>query len=341
MTRQNSEIIIYQPEDGAPKVSVRLEGETVWLTQKQLAELFDTTQQNISLHVQNIYGDDELEKAATHKDILLVQKEGEREVSRNVDHYNLDMIISLGYRINSKVATRFRQWATVRLREYIVKGFTMDDERLKGNGGGEYWKELLDRIRDIRSSEKALYRQVLDLYATSQDYDPKSKETVRFFKTVQNKLHYATNQQTAAELVHARADSTKDFMGLTTFAGAMPTIQEAVIAKNYLTEDELFRLNRLVSAFFDLAEIKAQEHTPMRMKDWVAELDKFAGIYGKGALDGSGTRKHAQAVEKATREYRKYQARTLSPVESAYLDSIKALQKDTEKQAKKARRKTK
>lgn len=219
-------------------------------------------------------------------------------------------------------------WATARLREYIVKGFTMDDERLKGNGGGQYWKELLNRIRDIRSSEKVLYRQVLDLYATSTDYNPKSEESVTFFKVVQNKLHYATNQHTAAETIHERADAEKDFMGLTTFAGALPVLADVDIAKNYLTQDELFRLNRLVSAFFDLAEIKAQEHTPMRMADWVAELDKFAENFGKGVLKDSGSISHKKAVEKASSKYRKHQAKTLSPVEEAYLESVKVLEKE-------------
>ncbi len=327
MSEHKPEIIIYQPENGKPVVEVRLEGETVWLTQKQLAELFDTTKQNISQHVSNIVADGELDNSVVKK-IFTTAADGK---DYKTDHYNLDMIISLGYRVNSRVATNFRQWATQRLREYIVKGFTMDDERLKGNGGGSYWKELLDRIRDIRSSEKALYRQVLDLYATSVDYDPKGEESIKFFKVVQNKLHYATNQQTAAELIHSRADAGKDFMGLTTFAGAMPTLNESTIAKNYLTEDELFVLNRLVSAFFDLAEIKAQEHTLMHMRDWVAELDKFATSYGKGVLQNAGGISHNQAVKKAVGEYRKYQARTLSPVEHAYLENVKSLQKQAKK----------
>ena len=241
------------------------------------------------------------------------------------------MIISVGYRIKSVIATKFRIWATERLKEYIVKGFTMDDERLKGNGGGNYWKELLNRIRDIRSSEKALYRQVLDLYATSRDYDPKSEITLTFFKIVQNKLHYACSEQTSAELIYSRADSTKDFMGLTTFKGALPTLNEAKIAKNYLTEEELFRLNRLVSAFFDLAELKAQTQSPMYMQDWVDELDKFSANYGKGVLKGAGTVSHEQAEQKAIQEYRAYEARTLSPVEQSYLESLKALEKNTAK----------
>ncbi len=326
----DGEIVLYVGDDGKPRIEVKFQGETAWLTQAQLAELFDTTKQNISLHIKNILEEGELTRNRTVKEFLTVRNEGSRQISRTVEHYNLDMIISLGYRVKSKVATQFRIWATERLREYIVKGFTMDDERLKGNAGGNYWKELLDRIRDIRSSEKALYRQVLDLYATSVDYDPKSKESALFFKTVQNKLHYATSQRTAAETIHARADSTKDFMGLTTFAGAAPKLQDVGIAKNYLTEDELFVLNRLVSAFFDLAEIRAQARTPMHMRDWLAELDTFATTYGKGVLENSGTISHEQAMKKATAEYRKYQARTLSPVEEAYLDTVLAAQKKLE-----------
>lgn len=334
INESQNEIIIYTGGSGEPVIDVRIDGETVWLAQTQLAELFGTTKSNISIHVKNIFKEGELTKEATVKEYLTVQKEGNREVSRDIEHYNLDMIISIGYRVKSQIATHFRQWATKRLREYIVKGFTMDDERLKGNGGGNYWKELLDRIRDIRSSEKALYRQVLDLYATSIDYDPKSDTSIQFFKVVQNKLHYATNQHTAAETIHARADAGKDFMGLTTFRGASPVRSEIGIAKNYLTEDELFRLNRLVSAFFDLAEIKAQEHTKMTMKDWVVELDKFAENFGKGVLKDAGSVSHKQAVEKATQEYRKYQAKTLSPVEEAYLENIKALEKKIEKKVK-------
>jgi len=327
----NNEIIIYTSNGGQAVIDVRIDGETVWLTQAQLAELFGTTKQNISLHIINIFDEGELSREATVKEYLIVQKEGSRAISRKIEHYNLDLIISLGYRIKSQVATHFRQWATARLREYIVKGFTIDDNRLKGTGGGNYWKELLDRIRDIRSSEKALYRQVLDLYSTSVDYDPNSAESVKFFKVVQNKLHYATNQKTAAQTIHERADADKDFMGLTTFAGALPILSEVGIAKNYLTQDELFRLNRLVSAFFDLAEIKAQEHTKMHMADWVAELDKFAKNFGKGVLKDAGNISNKQAHDKAQIEYRKYQAKTLSPVEEAYLESIKALEKKLDK----------
>ncbi|MDR0849592.1 MAG: virulence RhuM family protein [Propionibacteriaceae bacterium] len=336
-TLPGSEIQIYQSDDGTTHLDVRLEDETVWLNQAQLAELYGTSRPNITSHIKNIFEEAELEEEVVCKDFLHTTEHGAmpgRTQSRLVRFYNLDKIISLGYRVNSKAATRFRQWASQRLHEYIVKGFTMDDERLKGNGGGAYWKELLDRIRDIRSSEKALYRQVLDLYATSIDYDPKSAESVRFFKIVQNKLHYAVNRQTAAELINTRADASKDFMGLTTFQGALPTLNEAKIAKNYLTQDELFVLNRLVSAFFDLAEVRAKEHTAMRMSDWVAELDQFAAIYGKGVLPDAGKVTHTQAERKAIAEYRTYQARTLSPVEKSYLDQIKALAQQAEKQSK-------
>jgi len=247
------------------------------------------------------------------------------------------VIISVGYRVKSIRGTQFRQWATKRLREYIVKGFTMDDERLKDTGGGAYWKELLSRIRDIRSSEKVVYRQVLDLYATSMDYDPKSEETIRFFKIVQNKLHYAVNKQTAAELIYNRADAEKEFMGLTNFSSSMPTKKDISIAKNYLIEKELSILNRIVSAFFDLAELKAIEEIPMKMSDWIAELDKFASMYGKGVLLDSGKISHKEALEKANKEYQKYQLKTLSPVEKAYLDSIIQVQKTLENKLKKSK----
>jgi hypothetical protein len=327
----NNEIIIYENSDGESKISVRVENETVWLTQAQLVELFHSSKTNVSEHIKHIFEEGELEKNSVVRKFRTTGTDGK---NYNIAHYNLDMIISLGYRVKSQIATSFRIWATKRLNEYIRKGFTMDDDRLKESGGGNYWKELLDRIRDIRSSEKMLYRQVLDLYATSVDYNPKSKESITFFKTVQNKLHYATNQQTAAETIYSRADAEKDFMGLATFSGLRPTKAETAIAKNYLNEDELFRLNRMVSAFFDLAEIKAREHTQMRMKDWVAELDKFAEIYGKGVLADAGKVSHRQATEKAENEYRQYQVKTLSPVEEAYLDSIKTVQKKIEKKAK-------
>lgn len=326
------DIVLYATNDGKAKFALQKFDEQLWLTQANLAELYQISPQAVTQHIRAIYKEGELTEEATCKKYLQVQIEGERQIKRQLKHYSLPLIIAVGYRVRSTRGTQFRQWATERLSEYLVKGFTMDDERLKGSDGGDYWKELLDRIRDIRSSEKALYRQVLDLYATSQDYNPASEESIKFFQTVQNKLHYATSEQTAAELVYHRADSTKDFMGLTTFKGAMPTLDEAKIAKNYLTEDELFRLNRLVSAFFDLAEIKAKEHTPMYMQDWVYELDKFTGIYGKGVLQNAGSK---QANEKAIKEYRAYEARTLSPVEQAYLENIKALEKLAEKTSRK------
>ncbi|MGQ0793167.1 MAG: virulence RhuM family protein [Deltaproteobacteria bacterium] len=338
---KSNEVIIYTGENGQTHIGVKFQGETAWLTQAQLVELFQSSKANVSEHIKNTFDEGELRQDSVVRIFRTTAADGK---SYDVNYYNLDMIISLGYRIKSSVATKFRIWATERLREYIVKGFAMDDERLKGAGGGNYWKELLERIRDIRSSEKALYRQVLDLYATSVDYDPNNSETVKFFKVVQNKLHYATNKQTAAEVIHARADSAKDFMGLITFAGAMPILKDIAVAKNYLTEDELFVLNRLVSAFFDLAEIKAREHTPMRMRDWVRELDKFAAAYGKGVLQNAGAISHRQAEEKAAKEYRKYQARTLSPVEEAYLESVKALSKQAEaaiRQSSKTKRATK
>lgn len=320
-----NQIIIYEGDGGQMRIEVQFKNETVWLTIDQMGELFDKGRSTINEHILNIYSEKELTEADS------MRKIGNTDFStKPTNYYNLDVIISVGYRVKSLQGTQFRKWATARLREYIVKGFTMDDERLKGTGGGNYWKELLDRIRDIRSSEKALYRQVLDLYSTSIDYDPKSNESIKFFKTVQNKLHYATNKHTAAETIHSRADAEKDFIGLTTFAGAMPKLTEVGIAKNYLTEDELFRLNRMVSAFFDLAEIKAQEQTKMYMKDWVAELDKFAGMYGKGVLQDAGSVSHEKALKKAKGEYRKYQAKTLSPVEEAYLENIKALEKKVE-----------
>ncbi len=328
----NNEIIIYEGDNGQLKIDVRVENETVWLSQDQLSELFDKGRSTITEHILNIFKEGELEEKSVCREFRRTGRDGKEYL---VKHYNLDVIISVGYRVNSVQGTRFRQWATARLREYIVKGFTLDDDRLKGAGGGDYWKELLNRIRDIRSSEKALYRQVLDLYSTSVDYDPKIETSLEFFKIVQNKLHYAVNKHTAAETIHARADAKKDFMGLTTFAGELPILSEVSIAKNYLTEAELFRLNRMVSAFFDLAEIKAQEHAKMRMLDWVAELDKFAKNFGRGVLEGAGEVSHKEAIEKALSEYRKYQAKTLSPVEAAYLESIKAIEKKVEKKVKK------
>lgn len=323
------EIVLYTTNEGNAQFRLQKFDDQIWLSQIEMAELYQTTKQNISKHIKAIFSEGELDENSTVNYKLTVQNEGNRTVSRQLAYYSLPLIIAVGYRVRSSRGTQFRQWATERLQEYMLKGFTIDDERLKDNGGGDYWKELLNRIRDIRSSEKALYRQVLDLYATSQDYNPKSEATVKFFKTVQNKLHYATCEQTSAELIYYRVDSNKDFMGLTTFKGALPTLKEVKVAKNYLTEEELFRLNRLVSAFFDLAELKAQSHTPMYMQDWVNELDKFAQMYGKGVLQSAGKISREQAEQKAISEYRAYEVKTLSPIEQEYLATLKALEKTT------------
>lgn len=325
------QIIIYQSEDGQTNIDVLLEDETVWLTQQQMSELFQTSRTNVVEHIKHIYEEGELEEDSTCRNFRQVREEGNRTVSRMMPFYNLDMIISLGYRVKSRVATQFRRWATAILKEYMVKGFALDDERLKGNGGGEYWKELLDRIRDIRSSEKVLYRQVLDLYATSVDYDPKSSESIAFFKMVQNKLHYAVHGHTAAEIIYERADADKPFMGLKSFKGDFPVKSDIGIAKNYLDENELKILNNLVSGYFDFAEIQAMRHNPMHMSDYVQQLDNVLGSTGEQVLQGAGKISHKQAMEKAEAEYRKYQVQTLSPVEKAYLDTIKTLEKETKK----------
>ena len=296
-----------------------------------MSELFQTSRTNVVEHIKHIYEEGELDEISTCRNFRQVRKEGNREVTRQIPYYNLDMIISLGYRIKSVIATRFRQWATQRLKEYMIKGFTIDDERLKGNGGGNYWKELLDRIRDIRSSEKVLYRQVLDLYATSVDYNPHSEESVRFFKIVQNKLHYAAHGHTAAEVIYQRADAEKPFMGLTSFAGELPALKDIGIAKNYLEENELKVLNNLVSGYFDLAEINAIEHKPMYMDDYVKQLDMVLSSGNRKLLTGSGSVSHKQALEKAKSEYRKYQEITLTPVEKAYLESIKEVSKEVKR----------
>ena len=296
-----------------------------------MSELFQTSRTNVVEHIKHIYEEGELDEISTCRNFRQVRKEGNREVTRQIPHYNLDMIISLGYRIKSVIATRFRQWATQRLKEYMIKGFTIDDERLKGNGGGNYWKELLDRIRDIRSSEKVLYRQVLDLYATSVDYNPHSEESVRFFKIVQNKLHYAAHGHTAAEVIYQRADAEKPFMGLTSFSGELPALKDIGIAKNYLEENELKVLNNLVSGYFDLAEINAIEHKPMYMDDYVKQLDSVLSSGNRKLLTGSGSVSHKQALEKAKSEYRKYQEITLTPVEKAYLESIKEVSKEVKR----------
>lgn len=328
------QIIIYQSEDGQTNIDVLLEDETVWLTQQQMSELFQTSRTNVVEHIKHIYEEGELEEDSTCRNFRQVREEGNRTVSRMMPFYNLDMIISLGYRVKSRVATQFRRWATAILKEYMVKGFALDDERLKGNGGGEYWKELLDRIRDIRSSEKVLYRQVLDLYATSVDYDPKSSESIAFFKMVQNKLHYAVHGHTAAEIIYERADADKPFLGLKSFKGDFPVKSDIGIAKNYLDENELKILNNLVSGYFDFAEIQAMRHNPMHMSDYVQQLDNVLGSTGEQVLQGAGKISHKQAMEKAEAEYRKYQVQTLSPVEEAYLDTIKTLEKETKKKKK-------
>ena len=330
-TDEYGEILIYQTDDGQTNIEVKIEDDTVWLTQQQMSELFQTSRTNVVEHIKHIYEEGELDEISTCRNFRQVRKEGNREVTRQIPYYNLDMIISLGYRIKSGIATRFRQWATKRLKEYMIKGFTIDDERLKGNGGGNYWKELLDRIRDIRSSEKVLYRQVLDLYATSVDYNPHSEESVRFFKIVQNKLHYAAHGHTAAEVIYQRADAQKPFMGLTSFSGELPALKDIGIAKNYLDESELKVLNNLVSGYFDLAEINAIEHKPMYMDDYVKQLDSVLSSGNRKLLTGSGSVSHKQALEKAKSEYRKYQEITLTPVEKAYLESIKEVSKEVKR----------
>ncbi len=326
-----SEIIIYQTEDGRTKIDVKFEDETVWLTQTQLCELYQTSKSNISEHIKHIFEEEELEEKAVVRKFRTTAADGK---SYNTIHYNLDMIISLGYRVKSKIATNFRRWATERLKEYMIKGFTMDDERLKKLGGGKYWKELLDRIRDIRSSEKVMYRQVLDLYATSVDYNPKSSESVAFFKMVQNKLHYAAHGHTAAEIIYERADASQPFMGLKSFSGDFPVLKDISIAKNYLNDSELKILNNIVSGYFDFAEIQAMRHNPMYMADYVEHLDNVLKNTGEKMLHGSGTISHTRAIEKATEEYKKYQAQNLSPVEEEYLESIKTIQNAIKKRGK-------
>ena len=318
-----NEILIYQTEDGHTKIDVKFEDETVWLTQAQLCELYQTSKSNISEHIKHIFEEGELEESSVVRNFRTTAADGKNYTTT---HYNLDMIISLGYRVKSKIATNFRRWATERLKEYMIKGFTMDDERLKNLGGGNYWKELLDRIRDIRSSEKVMYRQVLDLYATSVDYDPKSSESIAFFKMVQNKLHYAAHGHTAAEVIYERADASQPFMGLKSFSGDFPTLKDIGIAKNYLNDEELKILNNIVSGYFDFAEIQAMRHHPMYMSDYVEHLDNVLKTTGEKVLQDAGTISHAQAIEKATEEYRKYQAQNLSPVEEEYLESIKNIQ---------------
>lgn len=328
------EIIVYQSDDGLTRVDVRFEGDTVWLSLDQLALLFGRDKSTISRHLKNIFAEGELTKNSVVANYATTATDGK---TYQMDYYNLDAIISVGYRVKSITATRFRQWATARLKEYMQKGFTLDDERLKGNGSGNYWKELLDRIRDIRSSEKMLYRQVLDLYATSVDYDPHSEDSVRFFQIVQNKLHFAAHGHTAAEVIYQRADAEQPFMGLHTFSGDLPVLRDVGVAKNYLDEQELRVLNNLVSGYFDLAEIAAIEHRPMYMRDYIAQLDAVLTSGGRQLLQDAGTVSHQQALEKAQAEYRKFQAQTLSPVEEAYLETVKVLEKTAKKKNREAK----
>lgn len=334
MDKEHGNIIIYQTEDGLTKIDVSMQDETVWLSLDQMAELFQRDKSTISRHIKNIYTEGELIKESTVANFATVQNEGGRQVERNIEYYNLDVIISVGYRVKSIRGTQFRIWATSVIKEYMIKGFALDDERLKGAGGGTYWKELLDRIRDIRSSEKVLYRQVLDLYATSVDYDPKSPESIQFFKIVQNKLHFAAHGHTAAEVIYERADAEKPFMGLTSFSGEIPALKDIGIAKNYLSEDELKILNNLVSGYFDFAEISAIEHRPMYMSDYISQLDSILTSGNRKLLTDAGKISHDRAMQKAKEEYRKYQQETLTPVEKEYLKSIKGIEKKARKKAK-------
>ncbi|MBN2619420.1 MAG: virulence RhuM family protein [Spirochaetales bacterium] len=334
MDVNDSNIIIYQSDDGLARISVQLQDETVWLSIDQMAELFNRNKSTISRHIKNVFEEKELQKDSVVAKIATTASDGK---VYNVDYYNLDVIISVGYRVKSIEGTRFRQWATKRLQEYIVKGFTMDDDRLRGLGGGNYWKELLDRIRDIRSSEKVMYRQVLELYTTAIDYDPKSPESLNFFKIVQNKLHYAAHGNTASEVIYYRVDSNKPFAGLSSFKGSQPTQAEAMVAKNYLSEKELKILNNIVSAYFDFAELNAIEEREMRMSDFVNELDSILSSAGRKLLEDGGSISAISAKDKAKTEYKKYKAKTLEHVEEEYLKAIS----DLEKQAKTNLRKTK
>ena len=323
MNKTDNNIVIYQSEDGKVHLDVVYNEETMWLTQQQLCELYQTSKSNVSEHIKHIFEDEELIESSVVRKFRTTAADGkEYEVS----HYNLDMIIALGYRIRSLIATRFRQWATERLKEYIVKGFTLDDERLKKLGGGSYWKELLERIRDIRATEKVLYRQILEIYATSIDYDPRAQVSQEFFKKVQNKIHYAIHGHTAAELIVERADAEKDFMGLLTFKGNHPTLIEAKTAKNYLDEKELRAMGQLVSGYLDFAERQAEREQAMTMNDWAAYLDRILTMSGEQLLQGSGSVSHEEAMEHATTEYRKYKQRTISDVERDYLFSIKRIE---------------
>lgn len=329
METMNSEFIIFKTQDEKISVDVRMNDDTVWLTQDQMALLFDKGRSTIAEHILNVFKEGELDENTTCRKFRQVRKEGNRNVERDIEHYNLDVIISVGYRVKSLRGTQFRQWATKRLNEYIRKGFTMDDERLKNLGGGSYWKELLQRIRDIRASEKVFYRQVLDIYATSIDYDPKAEVSVAFFKKVQNKIHYAVHGQTAAEVIFSRADAEKEFMGLMTFSGERPYLKDITIAKNYLNEKELRALGQIVSGYLDFAERQAEREQAMTMKDWAEHLDRILTMSGENLLQGAGSISHEKAIEKATAEYKKYQQKTLSEVEKNYLENLKAIENKT------------
>ena len=330
-----NDIIIYNTEDGKTKINLQYEDGTVWLSQLEIAELFQTTKQNVSKHVKALYLEGELEERATVNYKLTVQQEGNRKISRKLAYYNLDMILAIGYRVRSIRGVQFRNYASNVLKEYLIKGFAMDDERLKNLGGGNYFKELLERIRDIRSSEKVFYRQVLDLFATSIDYDAKNEEAKKFFATVQNKMHFAIHHHTASELIYTRVDSDKDFMGLSTFKGELPTLEEAKVAKNYLSAEELKSLNALVSGYLDFAERQAQREVKMTMKDWREHVDRILSATGEDLLIGNGRVSRDMMVDKVNQEYRKYSAKTLSQVERDYLAAIKNIESIAEKGGKK------
>ena len=330
-----NDIIIYNTEDGKAKINLQYEDGTVWLSQLEIAELFQTTKQNVSKHVKAIYLEGELEERATVNYKLTVQKEGNRKISRQLAYYNLDMILAIGYRVRSIRGAQFRNYASNVLKEYLIKGFAMDDERLKNLGGGNYFKELLERIRDIRSSEKVFYRQVLDLFATSIDYDAKNEEAKKFFATVQNKMHFAIHHHTASELIYTRVNSDKDFMGLSTFIGELPTLEEAKVAKNYLSAEELKSLNALVSGYLDFAERQAQREVKMTMKDWREHVDRILSATGEDLLIGNGRVSREMMVDKVNQEYKKYSAKTLSQVERDYLAEIKNIKSIAEKGGKK------
>lgn len=324
MENKDSDFILFKTEDQKISVDVRLEDETVWLTQDQMAMLFDKAKSTISEHIKHIFEEKELDENSVVRKFRTTATDGK---NYEVNYYNLDVIISVGYRVKSLRGTQFRQWATKRLNEYIRKGFTMDDERLKNLGGGSYWKELLQRIRDIRASEKVFYIQVLDIYATSIDYDPKSEVSVAFFKKLQNKIHYAVHGQTASEVIFNRADSEKEFMGLTTFSGSRPYLKDVVVAKNYLNDKELRALGQIVSGYLDFAQRQAEREQTMTMKDWAEYLDRILTMSGEQLLQGAGTISHEKAIEKATTEYKKYQQKTLSEVEKNYLETLKNIEK--------------